>query len=117
MKVRGSKDCGNSPKNLFVQEMAIAFETGEIASDSVTDSIEFYDQSSGSKFSLQERCPWIANRLAPVEIQVLHAIAHGRTGASNGISILEDGSKHPFSYFFEFKNTTAKCVSTVYRYG
>ena len=116
MRVLGSKDCGNSPKNVFVQEMAVAFEGGEIPLNSITDDLTFNDTTSDISFALKSPFPWLKDRPAPVEIKVLHAIAHGRTGAANGFSTLEDGSKRCFSYVFEFKNTTAKCVAKVYRY-
>ena len=116
MKVLESKDCGNSPKNLFVQEMAVSFETGDLAPDSATEELVFHDRSGEIGINLTNPFPWLVDRAAPVEVHVLHASAHGRTGAANGVSTLEDGAKHPFSYVFEFKNTTAKCVAAVYRY-
>lgn len=117
MKVLGSKDCGNSPKNLFVQAMAVSFETGDLSPNSITEELVLHDRPGGVGIRLTNPFPWLVDRATPVEVLVLHAIAHGRTGAANGISTLEDGSKQPFSYVFEFKNTTAKCVAAVYRYA
>ncbi len=41
IKVNTSPDCGNSPKNLFLQKLTIAFATGDVetALDAVADDI------------------------------------------------------------------------------
>jgi len=31
VEITGSRDCGNSPKNQFAQDVAIALETGQVA--------------------------------------------------------------------------------------
>lgn len=116
MKIHGSKDCGNSPKNLFVQDMAVAFETGEIDPVTVTEDLVFRDSQPNAVPGITTPVPWLVGYAMPVEIEIQHAIAHGRTGAANGVSTYPDGSTRSFSYVFEFKNTTAKCVAVVFRY-
>ncbi|MEM6907816.1 MAG: hypothetical protein AAF494_03980 [Pseudomonadota bacterium] len=115
--ITGSRDCGNSPKNAFVQSMAIAFETVAFDPDSIVDDLVF--EMPGSKLlqGASAILPRLNEQTIPTAIVVEHAIAHGRAGAASGVSTLEDGTQRRFAYVFEFKNTTAKWVVSAKLYG
>ena len=41
-KIEESRDCGNSPKNSFVQTVAIALETGEALPEAFSDAVVWH---------------------------------------------------------------------------
>lgn len=96
MKITRSGECKNSPKNAFVEDFVIDW----LASESLSDRME-----AGASL------PEILNDVT--EIEISHAISHGKIGAANG-SITTGGSKRPFAVFIEFasvKGALARCVS------
>ncbi len=38
-QIQGSKDCGNSPKNQFVQDVAVAIECGDIMPEAFSEDV------------------------------------------------------------------------------
>lgn len=50
------------------------------------------------------------------EIEITHAISHGKVGAANG-SLTIGGSKKPFAVFIEFTSTKATLVRRVNYYS
>ncbi len=105
--------CGNSPKNTFVQELAIALlmndADGIIAgtSEVVEWNIAGDTITTGRDQLLALECPEKA------EIEVSHAISHGREGSASGNYTLADGSVYDFADVYEFVNTTAKAVKSI----
>ncbi|MFD1216045.1 nuclear transport factor 2-like protein [Microbulbifer celer] len=105
-----SKDCGNSPKNQFVEKVVVALESGdfefldgvlsegavwELANSSVTegDGLRAHIQSCGEGVAL---------------VKVDHVISHGKSGSANGYIQDRKGKVLHFCHFIEF--TSAKCV-------
>ena len=41
VKIKEAEDCGNSPKNRLVQDVAVAFETGDLSDDIFDDALEW----------------------------------------------------------------------------
>ncbi|WP_158681687.1 nuclear transport factor 2 family protein [Microbulbifer pacificus] len=110
VEIKGSKDCGNSPKNQFVEKIVIALETGdfgfldevlsesavwELADRSVTegDNLRAHIQSCGKYVTL---------------VKIDHVISHGKSGSVNGYVQDKKGKVFHFCHFIEF--TSAKCV-------
>jgi hypothetical protein len=88
MRVIIGEDCGNSPKNIFVQEITIALAKGDLQSvlNRVTDDIRWSvvgDRviEGGDRFAeaLQEK----KNDKA-LELNIDHVATHGKTGAVDG---------------------------------
>ena len=106
----GSKDCGNSPKNQFVEKIAVGLEAGdleflcgvlseeavwELTDKSVVagDSLRTYIQNHGKGVTL---------------VKIDHVISHGKCGSANGYRQDKNGKVFHFCHFIEF--TSAKCV-------
>lgn len=115
-KIQESKDCGNSPKNKFVQDVAVALETGKITSDALSDEVS-WRRGLGTiiegKKALLER---LAEQRKPCLVIVEHAISHGRVGASCGELEFADGRRMRFSHFFEFTSAKASRIAAIKSY-
>ena len=119
IEVIGSKDCGNSPKNQFVEKIAIALETGdwdflgEVLSEGAVweltdkraaegDSLRAHIQSSGKEVSL---------------VKIDHVISHGKSGSANGYIQDEKGKVLHFCHIIEFKSAKCVKINRVCSYG
>ncbi len=96
MKVIRSGECGNSPKNAFVEDFVIALFSGDEISHWVTGD-----------FLL----PAI-NREGISALTVSHAISHGRIGACNGVLTSTEGALG-FAVMLEFANTKGDRIKRV----
>lgn len=99
MKVTRSGECKNSPKNAFVEDFVVDW----LASDNLSGRLE-----AGASL------PEVPDDLT--EIEISHAISHGKIGAANGL-ITVNGSKKPFAVFIEFASTKATLVRNVNFYS
>jgi len=114
--IQRSGDCGNSPKNAFIQEIAIALESGVCPENAFADNIQWF---RGAAPTLDGRASVIAaigSVAAPASITIEHAISHGKVGAANGEVRLADGRVRHFSHFFEFTSAKANLVSLIKSY-
>ena len=115
--VNGSKDCGNSPKNTFVQAIAVALEKGKPDPDDFSPDVvcEFGpgDTIRGQK-ALADA---FDKRGSAAVITVSHAISHGKVGAASGETELATGELRRFCYVITFTNAKANCVASIRRYG
>ena len=99
VKITRSGDCKNSPKNAFVEDFIIDL----LAANSLMGRVE--EMAS---------LPVVPDNLG--EIEITHAISHGKIGAANG-SITTGGSKKLFAAFIEFTSTKATLVRGVTLYS
>jgi hypothetical protein len=115
-----SKDCGNSPKNLLVQTLAVSIEKADRAAflRCVSDDISW---------AYPSRSPVVGRALAsgllesvrsqaPLKIEVEHAISHGRSGAANGTVQLASGVRMRFCHVIEFASAKGDCVARITSY-
>ncbi len=117
MKIEGSRDCGNSPKNRFVQEFTIAIESGEMTPGTVSETVEWEGHSTAPIVGADALLDALKRRKRPEAIMIEHAISHGKVGASSGVVVQADGKTRRFAYIFEFTNTKANCVARVRSYA
>ena len=120
MKIQASEDCGNSPKNAFLQDMTIAFARGdaEFILSRVTEDIRW--ELVGKRIvqgiaSLAEALEE-ENPEETVELTIQHAATHGRAGAVNGMLYLKNGGKLAFCHVFEFNGAKATLVKDITSY-
>ncbi len=99
MKVTRSGECKNSPKNAFVEDFVVDW----LASDSPSARME-----AGASL------PEVPDDLT--EIEISHAISHGKIGAANGL-ITVNGLKKPFAVFIEFASTKGTLIRNVSFYS
>lgn len=116
-KIHGSKDCGNSPKNKFVQKMAIALETGEVELEDFSDDV-VWERSVGLSVTGRDALTVeLAARPAPAALTIEHAISHGKVGTASGEVTLASGERRRFSHVLEFTSVKANCVSVIKSYA
>ena len=115
-----SEDCGNSPKNIFLQNLTIAFAKGdtEYVLNSVTDDIRW--NIVGEKL-FQGREDFI-DSLEMMgdekvkELTIFHVVSHGKAGAVNGIKKLKNGKTFAFCKVYEFSGAKGTSVREITSY-
>ena len=119
-KVITSEDCGNSPKNIFVQDLTIAFAKGDskFILDKVTDNVRWNrvgeELIEGNDNFVQALKKLKENKAAQLTV---HRVAtHGKTGAVNGTMKLKNGKTYAFCDVYEFSNTKGEKVKEITSY-
>jgi hypothetical protein len=115
--VHGSRDCGNSPKNTFVQDVAVLLEAGPDCPDCLGEDVVWQGAADGEIEGRSAVKAWLARRPKPSRIVVEHAISHGRVGAASGEAVFEDGSVRRFSHVLEFTSVKANRVARIKSYA
>lgn len=116
-KVTINEDCGNSPKNIFVEELTIAFAKGDakFILSHITDDVRWDtigDQVREGKHDVAN-----AGIETPASELIIHHVAtHGKTGMVDGRIKLEGGKTHAFCHVFEFSNTKGTSVKEIISY-
>jgi hypothetical protein len=115
-----SETCGNSPKNLFVQDLAIACARHDIdfLLDNFSDDIRWHivgDQELRGKDAVAE---WLRSRQdsETAELVIEHAITHGRVGSVNGVTKCGQGGRNEFCNVYEFTSARATGVKAITSY-
>ncbi len=116
-EIVGSKDCGNSPRNQFAQEIAVALETGRIASGMLSNAVIWNRPLAEPLNDAAEVEHALEHCAALDSVTVEHAISHGRTGMASGESLLSDGTRRRFCHVFEYTNTKGNCVAVIKSYA
>lgn len=119
-RVTISEDCGNSPKNIFVQELTIAFAKGDstFILNSVTDDIRWNivgDILIEGKDHLAEALEQIKNNKA-TQLTILHIATHGKSGAADGKIKFKNGKTIGFCNVYEFSNSKGTSVREITSY-
>jgi hypothetical protein len=115
-----SEDCGNSPKNIFVQEFTVAMIKGDtkFLLQSVVDEIRW--NVTGDKVihgkdhvirALEER-----KNDPALELTIQHIATHGKTGAVDGQIKFKGGKTHAFCNVYAFSNSKGNCVKEITSY-
>lgn len=95
MKITRSGKCKNSPKNAFVEDFVVDLLAGNELWGRVEEDASLPPLPDGV-----------------TEIEIAHAISHGKVGAANG-RIRAEGSLRPFAVVIEFTSTKATFVQRV----
>ena len=119
-KVIVSEDCGNSPKNIFAQDLTIAITKGDskFLLDHVTDEIRW--NRVGNK--LIQRKSDFAKALEQMkakkatQLSVHHVATHGKIGLVNGTRKLKNSKTYAFCDVYEFSNAKAVAVKEIMSY-
>jgi len=114
--ITGSKDCGNSPKNLFAQDVAIALETGQIPSGMLSDDVVWRGLTARTLEGIDAVRQVLSKRPVVKALVIDHAISHGKVAMANGITTLADGTSRRFSHVLDFTNAKGNCVATITSY-
>ncbi len=119
-KVIASADCGNSPKNAFLQGLAVALASGDIQHilAGVTEDVRWNNigqeliQGKGELAAALERM----KTTRAVEITIHHVTSHGKAGAVNGTMLLQDGRTRAFCDVYEFSGVKGNSVREITSY-
>ena len=116
-----STDCGNSPKNRFVEDLEAAFarrDTGFLL-DSVANDIHWNivgETPIRGKDGLEQAIKSIPQDCEVTEITINHVVTHGKVGAVNGIIKRKNGRTCEFCSVYEFSNTKGTNVRDITSY-
>lgn len=119
-RVITSEDCGNSPKNIFIQDLTIAFarRDSKFILDNLTDDIRWNivgDQLIEGKDNFAKALEKIRNDRA-IQLTVQHVATHGKAGAVNGTTKLKNGKTYGFCEVYEFSNNKGAAVKEIISY-
>lgn len=92
MKITRSGECKNSPKNAFVEDFVVDLLAGKDLSGRMEGVASLAEGLDGL-----------------TEIEIAHAISHGKVGAANG-TIKAGGSARAFAVVIEFTSTKGTLV-------
>ncbi len=112
-----SADCGNSPKNTLLQDIAIAFakRDAEFLLGRVTDDIR-WEVVGGRVVEGREAFARALQTLGSVtQLTIDHVMSHGRVGAVNGVAAHRDGARE-FCDVYEFANAKAERIKSIRSY-
>ena len=116
--VIASEECGNSPKNIFAQELTIAFARvdSKFLLESVTDNIRWNNIGGKIIEGKEGFAKALKQSKKATELIVHHVSTHGRSGLVNGILKLADHRKIAFCHVYEFGNTKGIDVNEITSY-
>lgn len=109
-------NCGNSPKNQFVQDVAIALETGQITSETLSETVVWLGPSPSTLNGRTAIINHARSRAKPQTVRILSAISHGKVGMANGETTLKGGEVRRFCHVIEFTNSKATTVALIQTY-
>ncbi|MFC6760782.1 hypothetical protein ACFQFQ_16805 [Sulfitobacter porphyrae] len=115
-RIQGSKDCGNSPKNRFVQDVAIALETGDATPEKFADDVIWERATETSLEGKKSLLKSLAARDTPETVIIEHAISHGKVGAASGETTL-NGAARRFCHVIEFASVKGDLVAVIKSYA
>ena len=119
-KVIISEDCGNSPKNIFVRELTIAFAKGnsKFILSKVTDDVRWdivgdkvIEGKDNFAMELEKR-----NKKKAAQLIICHIATHGKAGAVDGILQLKRGKARAFCDVYEFSNSKGVSMKEITSY-
>jgi hypothetical protein len=118
-KVIIGEDCGNSPKNIFVQELTIAFAKGDSKSilSNVTDDMRWNivgDKVIEGKSDFAQALEQMKKDKVD-ELSIHHIATHGKAGAVDGRMKFKRKT-HAFCHVYEFSNSKGTSVKEITSY-
>jgi hypothetical protein len=115
-----SEDCSNSPKNIFAQNLTIAFAKNDakFILGSVTDDICWNiigENTIQGKDDLSKALERMDKNKA-MELTINHVMTHGKAGAVNGTLKLKNGIMRAFCDVYEFSGAKGTNVKEITSY-
>ena len=117
-RVELGSDCGNSPKNRFLQDLTLAIaraNTSKIASLLTADAL--WLSVGGKPVQGADAVSKALTRYGPAtKITIEHAISHGKAGSVDGVVTFGD-KRRAFCHVFEFSSAKATHVCGITSYS
>lgn len=117
MRISRSGECGNSPKNELVEDIAIALAQSDPTAFDGVISDDFRRVTVGDAIS-QGKDTFLRQLEADAAadaVTVFHVSSHGKTGAVNGEMALKSGNI-AFCHVIEFTSAASTSVKTITSY-
>jgi hypothetical protein len=118
-EIKRSEKCGNSPKNIFVQEMSIALASGELAYlEARIDAQVRWRIVGQTEITSKDNLMGFLGSESTLDFKKLtihQVVTHGKAGVVNGTVQFEDGSVREFCDVYEFtsaKGTSVKVITS-----
>ena len=115
-RITESADCGNSPKNLLMQTIAIGLETGEISAALLADDVIWHRASGQVVKGASAVARTLDQATPPKTLVVDHAITHGKVGAASGRCSDASSGSRGFAHVITFTTASAKTIATINSY-
>jgi hypothetical protein len=110
-KIIVGEDCGNSPKNILLQNLTIAF--GKVTDDfhwNIVGNQLIQGKDDFAKALQRKKTDKV------VEMAVHHIATHGKCGAANGTTKLKNGQTLTFCDGYELKDMKGALVKEITSY-
>lgn len=113
-EIKKPKDCGNSPRNQTLQDLAIAIALADVylISQLVTDDVLWRPIGAKPVSGSDAVCRGLARHGPATAITIEHAISHGRNGAVNGV-VEFSRKKRAFCLVVEFTGAKGSKVREI----
>ena len=111
------EDCGNSPKNILLQNLTIAFAKGDnrFLLENLTDDIRWNIVGERVIEGKDAFADALKNdRVA--ELSIHHIATHGKSGAVDGMRKMKNGRTVAFCDVYEFKDAKGTRVKEITSY-
>jgi hypothetical protein len=119
-KVIISEDCGNSPKNMFVEKLVIAIAKADskFMYANITDDIRW--TFIGGRL-IEGRTNFVEafeqmKKNKVLELSIEHIATHGKAGAADGKIKMENGRTFGFCDVFEFNGAKGTSIRSITSY-
>lgn len=107
-----SRDCGNSPKNRFAEQIAIALEIGDTGFlTDVLDEGVTWEAASGEVTGCDQVLAQVKKTRKPKGLSIDHVVTHGKAGAVNGVLELDSAGR--FCHVLTFTNTKCQTLQRI----
>jgi hypothetical protein len=113
-------DCGNSPKNLLLKKLNIAFAKGQVnvllkaATDDIVWNILGDKKVEGKKAFAAVLKEMKRTKVERLVIQ--NIISHGKAGTVNGEMTLASGQTFSFCDVYQFANAKGQAIQSITSY-
>ena len=121
-KIIRSEDCGNSPKNKFVEniEIAIAKNDTKFLMSVIDPDIHWHIIGQKSAQGTNEFLETLTKFFQPSEIAeifISHVMTHGKAGSVNGSRKHKNGKVFEFCTVYEFSNAKGTSIKEITHYA
>jgi hypothetical protein len=117
MKTIKRADCGNSPKNAFVEALTVALAKGSRRAlwKMLTVDVE-WRVAGGAVYHGIETVAQVAEQGGVAELAIDTVVTHGRAGVVEGSRRMSDGRELAFCFVFAFANARGDRVMRITEY-
>jgi ketosteroid isomerase-like protein len=111
------QDCGNSPKNVFLEHVTAAFAKNDSAfllsrvTDDITWNIVGSEKISGKPAF--DAALGRVNSVETLELNIKHVSSHGKAGAVDGVRTMADGKTFAFAFIYVFSSVKYTLIKEI----